>query len=164
MHHVHNSDHEWREGGTVEDNLWDEIEPVLRGLSARSRSTRARNELKDPETLARMTQASTRNVPAMKLTVKVRGKKHRGTLCRIGLMSMDLIAEDAIPRAYDRVSAHMKLPNGPGSTADVTLSGTVSRVKNDGTYTIRFTRVEEKGNEGLFEAFVLTLLERDNPS
>lgn len=143
---------------------WDEIEPVLRGLSARSRSTRARNELKDPETLARMTQASTRKVPPLKLVVKVRGKKHRGMLCRIGLMSMDLIAEEGIPRAYDRGSAHLKLPNGPSSTAEVILSGTVSRVKEDGTYTIRFTRVEEKGNEGLFEAFVLTLLERDTPA
>ena len=74
---------------------------------------------------------------------------------------MDVIPENDSPRAYDRVSASLRLPNGPNTLAEVTPSGTVSRVKTDGTYTIRFTRVEERGNEGLFEAFVLTLLERD---
>ena len=143
------------------DGLWVEMEQMLRGLSARSRSERSRTELRDPEALARLTQASTKKVPALEVNVKVRGRKFKGTICRIGLMSMDVIPETEAPRAYDRIAASLRLPNSLHTLADVTASGTVSRVKTDGTYTIRFTRVEERGNEGLFEAFVLTLLERD---
>ena len=92
------------------EGLWGDMEQMLRGLSARSRSDRSRSEIRDPEALARMTQASTKQVPPISVGVKVRGRKYRGTICRIGLMSMDVIPENDSPRAYDRVSASLRLP------------------------------------------------------
>ena len=140
---------------------WSEIELQLRGIAARSRAGRTAEDLQDPDALARKTTASTRNVPHMMLEIRGQGGKWRGQLTRIGFMSLDVFATGELPQTYQRVTVQLPIASGPSSKQTVKIAGTVSRIKADGRFTVRISRVDEGGYEGLFEAFVCVLIASD---
>ncbi len=144
---------------------WSDLENAALGSAARQRAGRAPDGFSNPDELTRQTTASTRKVPRITLDVRAQGGHWQGVLTRIGYMSLDLTAVDGVPRPYTRVTVVLPIPSGPRETIDLKIAGAVTRIKEDGRFTIRIARVDEGGgHEGLFQAFVSTLLQDDQPT
>jgi hypothetical protein len=140
---------------------WASLENSSLGAAAKQRAGRAPDGFSNPEELTRQTTASTRAVPRITLDVHAQGGHWQGVLTRIGYMSLDLTALSGVPRAYTRVNVLLPIPSGPREVTELKIAGAVTRIKDDGRFTVRISRVDEGGHEGLFQAFVSTLLDDD---
>lgn len=86
--------------------------------------------------------------------------KDRTALARIEKLTESMVTVVAIgpvPDYYERVSLVPEQPDG--RSAELVMYGTVTRIKDlkvngERAFSIRFTKVDEKGNTGVFQEFL----------
>jgi hypothetical protein len=105
---------------------------------------------------------STRELPEVFASVKTGDGRYRARLVRLGTMTMDLVGLDGMPPVYQRVTVSMEIP-GVRKPAEVLVSGTVTRLKRDRRFTVRYVNVDDGKNPGAFEAFVHRVAQGEDP-
>lgn len=109
--------------------------------------------------VARRSSGSRRVVqelPPVVLTVIYHDKRIKGQLFRLGKSTADVSSVSGIPPVYQRVTLSMSLRSGK-KDVEVQLTGYVTRVRDETTFTVRYTQVDD-GNSGVFEAFLASVL------
>lgn len=95
-------------------------------------------------------------LPPVVLTVIYHDKRIKGQLFRLGKSTADVSSVSGIPPVYQRVTLSMSLRSGK-KDVEVQLTGYVTRVRDETTFTVRYTQVDD-GNSGVFEAFLTSVL------
>ena len=87
------------------------------------------------------------------LLVRTASRKLKGTLFKLSRTTMGIAGVGAPPKVYERVTVTMPIPEKRRSV-DVVITGSVTRVKEDGTFTVRFLKVDEQGHKGIFQDYL----------
>lgn len=87
------------------------------------------------------------------LLVRTSSRKLKGTLYKLSRTTMGIAGVAAPPKVYERVTVNMPIPEKRKSV-DVVITGSVTRVKEDSTFTVRFLKIDEQGHKGIFQDYL----------
>ncbi|GMV40359.1 MAG: hypothetical protein AMXMBFR64_20750 [Myxococcales bacterium] len=87
------------------------------------------------------------------LLVRTASRKLKGKLFKLSRTTMGIAGVAAPPKVYERVTVAMPIPEKRKSV-DVVITGSVTRVKEDGTFTVRFLKIDEQGHKGIFQDYL----------
>lgn len=98
-------------------------------------------------------EANRGKVLPLPLLVRTASRKLKGKLFKLSRTTMGVAGVGAPPKVYERVTVTMPIPEKRRSV-EVVITGSVTRVKEDGTFTVRFLKIDEQGHKGIFSDYL----------
>lgn len=102
---------------------------------------------------AREMDAPRGKVLPLPLLVKTQSRKLRGQMSKLSRTTIGITGALVTPKPYERVTVTVPIPE-KRRTVEVVITGSVTRVKEDGTFTVRFLKVDEQGHKGIFQDYL----------